>query len=84
MEKLHLDLIWRAKVVNMAHMGSNQSEREKDNRGIVFGGSRDSLALKRHQFVHVTSWGIEHADTEFDHEKNHFLMKITRGAWLQA
>ena len=35
-------------VVHRAYNGSNQLEREKDNRGIVFLGSRDSLAFERH------------------------------------
>ena len=32
------------KVVYMAPLGSDQSERRKDNRNIVFWGSRDLLA----------------------------------------
>ena len=68
----------------MATLGCNQSERSKDNRGYCFLGSRDSLALKRHQFVHVTSWGKEHADTEFDPNEFTWFNKISRGAWLQA
>ena len=40
-------------VVRMATIGSNQSERRKDNGEINF-GSRASLAWVRHQFVHAT------------------------------
>ena len=53
----------------MVTWGSNQSEREKDNRGIVFEGHVTHLHTIRHHFVHVTSWGIEHTDTRFDPDK---------------
>ena len=39
-----------------------------------------SKRSKYGHFIHVTPWGIEHADTEFDPDI--VLMKITRAAWL--
>ena len=78
----------------MPTSGSNQSEHEKDNRGIVLEGHVTHYHRIRHQFVHVTSldqsacristWGKEHTRTNLTVKKIIFLMKISSGAWLQA